>query len=424
MGPITSAAPDLHRRTHCRLCGSAEVRLAVPMKPSPMGDHYVPASEIGKPQKLYPLDLYLCTACGHVQNLDVVNPDLLFRHYSYVTSSSASLLAHFESYTDAVIARTGLVAGSLVVDIGSNDGSLLSMFKARGMSVLGVDPAVNVAQAANERGIPTRPDYFGVTVGHNIRQSQGAAQLVTANNVFAHADDLGSIVQGISELLVDDGWFVFEVSYLVDVVDRFLFDTVYHEHVSYHSIAPLRPFLRKYGLEFVDAERISSKGGSIRCFARKQATGAGVSDAVEALYRMEVERGFGDLALYRSYTQGIAERREALLNVLRPIKARGGVVAGFGASITVTTLLWNFELIDIIDFIVDDNSSKHGLYSPGCHIPVLAPSALVERQPDCTVILAWNYAKPIMTKHSSYIARGGCFVVPLPDLHVFSATQP
>lgn len=419
MTDINHAPQGLSRRHRCRLCDSDQLDLAVPMKPTPLGDHYVTESDKEVPQALYPLDLYLCRSCGHVQNLDVVDPDLLFRHYHYVTSSSASLIAHFEAYVGEVLDRTQCRPGSLVVDIGSNDGSLLSMFKSAGFKVLGVDAAVNVAAIATNRGIQTLPEYFTAEVAASIVRVHGHAELVTANNVFAHADRLDELVRGVVALLSDTGCFVFEVSYLVDVIDRFLFDTVYHEHVSYHSVGPLRQFLARYGLCLVNVQRIATKGGSIRCFARKVGY-AQPSSIVNELAQSESVRGFGDLALYAKYSVDIADRRKALHAVLLQARAQGGLIAGFGASITVTTLVYNLELVGLIDFIVDDNPSKHGLFSPGAHIPVLAPSALLDRKPMLTVILAWNYADPIIRKHGAYLDQGGCFVVPLPELRKIS----
>ena len=225
----------LSSRDWCRLCDSKALELALPIAPSPIADAYIPASRLGIPQELYPLDLYLCKDCGHVQNIDIVNPELLFRDYLYTTSSSSGLVAHFKKYAADIAVGFAVEPGSLVVEIGSNDGSLLRSFKEYGLQVLGIDPALTIAERATASGIETLPEFFTASLASKIREERGNATIIAANNVFAHSDNLADIVRGVRNLLADDGVFVFEVSYLVDIVDEYLFDTVYHEHLSYHS---------------------------------------------------------------------------------------------------------------------------------------------------------------------------------------------
>jgi SAM-dependent methyltransferase len=308
--------PGLTRRTRCRLCDGSRLDCVLPLCASPIADAYVPAARLSEPQPAYPLDLYLCRDCGHVQNIDVVDPALLFRDYDYVTSSSPGLVQHYRQFAVQVGEQTGLRLGDLVVEIGSNDGSLLEFFRSAGARVLGVDPAVRIATGAAARGIPTIPEFFGSEVAAGIRRSEGPARVVVANNVFAHADDLADIVAGVRDLLADDGVFVFEVSYLPDIVDRFMFDTVYHEHVSYHSIAPLRRFLERLGMQLYDVERIGSKGGSIRAYAQRLAGGKAVTSQVGDLIRMEFERGFGEPAIYAEYARQIDARKQALVTLI------------------------------------------------------------------------------------------------------------
>jgi len=217
-------SPSYHR-DNCRLCASRDLELVVPLGPTPIADDYVPASRLNEKQPIFPLDLYLCCACGHVQLLDVVDPNILFGNYVYVTSISTSLVEHFREYTDEVLRRANAPAGALVIDVGSNDGSLLKFFKQRGMRVLGIDAAREIAKQATESGIETLGAFFTPDLARTIKQTHGAATIVTANNVFAHADDLGGMAEGIRELLAPDGIFVFEVSYMVDIVEKLLFDT-------------------------------------------------------------------------------------------------------------------------------------------------------------------------------------------------------
>lgn len=413
---------DLRRRERCRLCESPQLELALPIKPSPIADAYIPATRLGQPQEIYPLDLYLCLECGHVQNLDIVNPETLFRDYLFTTSSSSNLVDHFRQYAGKVVSQFDLKQGSLVVEIGSNDGSLLQFFKGKGLNVLGVDPARSIAEEATAKGIPTLPEFFSENLAMTIRREHGSATVITANNVFAHADDLADMVRGIHALLADDGIFVFEASYLVDIVDRFLFDTVYHEHVSYHSIAPLKRFFDKLGLQLFDVQRSASKGGSIRGFVQHPRKGGRpITPIVGELLEMENRRGFARPEVYRAYGEAIAERKNALARLIDDAHARGKRVAGYGASNTVTTLMWHFDLTKKLEFLADDNPRKQGLYSPGAHIPVVASEELCVRRPDHVIILAWNYAEPIIRRHQRFLAEGGEFIIPLPELKIVQA---
>lgn len=409
----------LHRRTRCRLCDSPNLELAVPIKASPVADAYITADRLGQPQPLYPLDLYLCDTCGHLQNLDIVDPEDLFRDYLFTTSSSRGLADHFQAYAQDAIQRLGLPKSSLVVEIGSNDGTLLKFFKSLGMRVLGVDPAREIAQAATAEGVETIPDFFRSELAEKICLERGKASLICANNVFAHADDLADIVRGVHDLLADDGVFVFEVSYLVDIVDKFLFDTVYHEHVSYHSIGPLAKFFDRLDMQLFDVQHIPTKGGSIRGFAQLRHSGKRTPQpVVRDLTVREEARGFNQLPIYRDYAQQIARRRLALNEFLDRETLTGGLIAGYGASTTTTTLMWDFDLTRKLAFIADDNPKKYGCYCPGCHIPVVPSDELYVRRPDVVVVLAWQYAAPILKRHERFMREGGRFAIPLPELRI------
>ena len=260
-------------KTHCRLCGSASLERVLPIRPSPIGDAFVTAERTSEPQDLYPLDCYLCLDCGHLQNLDVVDPDVLFRDYTYRTSVSLGLVEHFKRYARSVVESLGIPERSLVVEIGSNDGSLLKAFKSEGMRVQGVDPARNIAASATKDGVPTIPDFFTSRLAAMIKAEQGSAAVFCANNVFAHIDDMSDVVDGIRLLLADDGAFVFEVSYIVDMIDNMVFDTIYHEHVSHHALIPLETFLNRHDMTLFHVARTGTKGGSIRAFAQPKSTG-------------------------------------------------------------------------------------------------------------------------------------------------------
>jgi SAM-dependent methyltransferase len=410
------------RKTHCRLCGSAALDHVLPIRPSPVGDAFVPAERLAEPQALYPLDCYLCLGCGHLQNLDVVDPEILFRDYTYRTSVSLGLVAHFKAYAQAVVDELGIAPGSLVVEMGSNDGSLLRAFKSHGLRVQGVDPARAIAQAATAEGIPTIPDFFTSALARRIAAEQGQAALVCANNVFAHIDDMADVADGIRAVLADDGAFVFEVSYIVDMIDNMVFDTIYHEHVSHHALIPLEAFLNRHDLTLFHVQRTQTKGGSIRAFAQPKSTGRRPrSELLAGLFAEEQRRGITGPAIYRAWFDAIEQRRRDVQAILDPMIAAGKVVAGYGASTTTTTLIYHFELQDRLSFIVDDNPLKQGLYSPGAHIPVLPSSALQTRKPDIVVILAWIYAEPIVARNKAFLQQGGTFMLPLPSVSVIDA---
>jgi hypothetical protein len=407
----------------CRLCGSSSLDHVLPIKPSAIGDAFVTAERKSEPQDLYPLDCYLCLDCGHLQNLDVVDPDVLFRDYTYRTSVSLGLVEHFKRYARSVVESLGIPKGSLVAEMGSNDGSLLKAFKDEGMRVQGIDPARNIATSATAEGVPTVADFFTSQLAAKIKAEQGSAALFCANNVFAHIDNMADVVKGIRLLLADDGAFVFEVSYIVDMIDNMVFDTIYHEHVSHHALIPLETFLNKHDMSLFHVERASTKGGSIRAFAQPKSTGTRPrSEEYLKLVAEEERRGITKPKIYRDWFEAIESRKRAVLSYLDTARANGKVIAAYGASTTTTTLLYHFELEGRVKFIVDDNPLKQGRFSPGAHIPVLPSAVLATEKPDIVVILAWIYADPILKRNEAYIRAGGKFLVPLPEPRIVDAT--
>jgi SAM-dependent methyltransferase len=411
-----------HRRSSCRLCDSSDLHLALPLTPTPIGDHYIAESQRDMPQPVFPLDLHLCGDCGHVQLLEVVDPQSLFGDYTFVTASSPGLVDHFRRHADEVCRRFPPAGGSLVVEIGSNDGSLLRFYQERDCRVLGIDPARDVAARAAAAGVETLPTFFTSDLAREIRSKRGPAALIEANNVFAHADELRDIVRGVRTLLADDGVFVFEVSYLIDIVEKCLFDTVYHEHLSYHSVEPLARFFRSEGLELCDIERIGTKGGSLRGYVRHAAACAAPSPIVAELIALEQRAKIRELSTWQRYTAELAVAKQALHRELDRVQSEDtGPIAGFGASVTVTTLLYHFDLGRRLSMLLDDNPNKRGLLSPGYHLPVCSSAQLYEPNPPAAVVvLAWQYADMIMGKHARYIDAGGRFIVPLPTVRVLT----
>ena len=393
--------------------------MVLSLAPTPPANAFVGEHQLSDPQPSFPLDVFFCGDCHHVQLLDVVDPAVLFENYVYVSGTSPVFVKHFRDYAEAVIGAYAPEPGSLVFDIGSNDGTLLKAFRDRGFRVLGVDPARDIAASATAEGIETVTGFFSATMAEDLLARHGPASVITANNVFAHIDDLGGVLDGVRVLLDDDGVFVFEVSYLVDVFEHTLFDTIYHEHLAYHGVAPLVPFLDAHGMELIGAERVSSHGGSLRAVAQKAGGKRPVSDNVDGLIALERSMGLDKAATYRDFGARIDIVKAELASLLLEKKDQGRSIAAFGAPAKATTLMHHFGIgPDLIDFIVDDSPLKQGLYSPGMHIPVLPSQAIYDRKPDDIVILAWNFAAPIMEKHQAFRQAGGRFIVPLPNVVV------
>jgi SAM-dependent methyltransferase len=412
--------PLSKRRTCCRLCESANLELALPLTPTPVADHFIPSEQLSRRQELFPLDLHLCMDCGHMQLLEVVDPRHLFENYIYFTSVSPGLVEHFRRYAESVSDRFQFPAGSLVVDIGSNTGTLLQFFKERGFRVLGVDPAKQIAQMASAGGTPTIGDFFTPALSDGILAEYGSAQIVTANNVFAHADDLAEMAEGIRRLLAPDGVFIFEVNHLVDIYQNMLFDTVYHEHLCYHSVRPLLRFLKRFDMEVFDVLHSSSKGGSIRVFAQKIGGPHQIlSSSGDSLKREEAMK-IHELITWERYTASVQRARSNILQKVIELRKSGARIVGFGASPTVTTLLYHFDLAEHLDYLVDDNKNRHGLFSPGHHLAVHPPQRMRDDGVEYALIMAWRYAEPIRKNHVGYVRSGGQFIVPLPELRILS----
>jgi SAM-dependent methyltransferase len=408
-----------HRRDHCQLCGSKALTLILSLAPTPPANAFIPESALDEAQERFPLDVFHCEDCHHTQLTDVVDPAVLFENYVYVSGTSPAFVRHFEDYAGTVSSRFSPPAGSLVVDIGSNDGTLLKFFKDAGHDVLGIDPAKDIAANATAQGIETLARFFTPDLAREIVASRGKASVVTANNVFAHADDLLSIAQAVEQLLSPEGVFVFEVSYLVDVFEDVLFDTIYHEHMAYHAVGPLLGFFERAGLELFAASRIPSHGGSLRGFVQRAGGPHRADGSVDEL--LAVERGLklDSSETLKDFAARIDRLGKTFNGVLEDLVASGKTIAGYGAPAKATTLLYHFGIAPgVLEFIVDDSPLKQGLYSPGLHIPIVPADVLLDRMPDVLVILAWNFADVIMEKNAEFQERGGRFLIPVPEVRL------
>lgn len=390
--------------------------------PTPLANEVVSRSHAGEVQEKFPLDLVSCSECGHVQLAHLVNPVRLFRNYVYVSGTSPAFKKHFEQLADKVcdLASNEKNVRS-VLEIGSNDGTLLAILQKKGYRVVGVDPAEEIAMEATLAGIPTLVDFFDRQVGRRLRQEHGPFDVVIANNVFAHSGDLSEILIGIEHVLVDDGIFVFEVSYLKDVIDKVLFDTIYHEHTSYHSLRPLVHALPKYGLEVFHAELIDTHGGSIRVYAQKVGGGRRVDPSVSALLVVEENRKLTSESVFKEFGQQIDRLGKDLKGILTIAHREGKRIAGFGAPAKTTTLCYQLGIMgERLEFIVDDNPRKQGKLTPGMHVPIVSRSYFDENMPELLVVFAWNFADSIIESNKNFLESGGTFVIPAPELRIVS----
>lgn len=407
--------PAFHHRDTCRLCGGTALENVVPLRPIPIATPNTGEVAAGLKDAQVPLDLYLCRDCGHFQLLDIIDPDIQYRNFRYRTTISLGLDEYFQSFAGQVVESQGLAPGDLVVEIGSNDGTLLRAFQPFGLRVLGVDPAQEIAARASAAGTPTLARFFDAGLAGEILQTHGRARLIVANNTFANLDDLDDVMAGIRRLLTPDGTFVFDTSYGAAVVRETLIDTVYHEHLSYFMVRPLVSFFARHGMELIDVLPVPNKGGSIRGTAQLKSGPRRVSPCVAELVAAELEAGLDRPDPYRSFARRLTEVTGRLGELIAAEQAAGGRIAGYGASVGSVTLVHQFRLGDALDFIADDKPLADTLPAAGRDIPVTSSDALYGPQaPSAVVVLAWRYAAPIIARHERFQAAGGRFIVPLP----------
>lgn len=377
----------------------------------PLANALVAPDALDKPEARFPLVLAFCSSCRLAQITEPVSPDQLFREYAYFSSVSDAMVEHAHLLVDRLIPRIGLDQTSLVVEIASNDGYLLQHYVARGVPVLGVDPARNVAEAAVARGVPTVTEFFDRGMAKDMARSGRMADVVHANNVLAHVPDVHGFIEGIASVLKPTGLAVIETPYVRDLVDRLEFDTIYHEHVYYYSLTALIRLFSQHGLRIVDVERMAIHGGSLRVYAAKgpQASEA----AVKQLLDDEEASGVTRLDYFVGFGERVNALGAQLRDVLAGFKNRGKSIAAYGAAAKGAVLLNAFGIgADTLDFVADRSPHKQGHYMPGVHIPIVPAERLVEAMPGATLLLAWNFADEILSQQHEYRARGGQFIVP------------
>lgn len=412
------ATEPIRHDTTCRLCGSHQISTVFHLTPTPPEDRFVSKEQLHVPQDVYPLILALCEACGYLHLPYVLSPEISYPDYIYITKVTLGLRNHYQEYADEILAMMQPISGSLVVDLGSNDGSMLGAFKKRGMKVLGVEPAQAIGKSANDAGIPTIVEFFTDRVTEHIIRKHGKASIVTANYMYANIDDLVSFTSNVAKLLAEDGVFVVQTGHHPEQMKIKMFDYIYHEHFSYFTLKVLRYLFARCGLELIDAQKTSAKGGSIRTVAQLAGGRWPVSERVAEIIREEENAGMERADTYFEFAAEIERVKNKISDLLHKLKAEGKRMVGYGASHSTTTLTYHFGLAQFMEYLVDDNPIKKGLYSPGYHLPVFPSQKLYQDKPDYVIVLAWQYKEPIITRNKQFSEQGGIFIVPLPELKI------
>ncbi|HEY3568990.1 MAG TPA: class I SAM-dependent methyltransferase [Thermoanaerobaculia bacterium] len=404
----------------CRFCGAPLSEVFVDLGASPLANSYLEPEDLRKAEAFYPLCVYVCGECLLVQLPEEERPEAIFSDYAYFSSYSDSWLLHARTYAEAMIERFGLGAGHQVIEIASNDGYLLRWLKERGVPVLGIEPARNVAEAAEAAGIPTIVKFFGEATARELVAEGKRADLLVGNNVLAHVPGLNDFVKGLKILLTPSGVLTMEFPHLLRLMAEDQFDTIYHEHYSYFSFATVRKVFAAHGLTLFDVEELPTHGGSLRIFARHtEDASKPVGERVADLLAREEAAGLGELEIYRSFGERVQRVKWGLLRFLIESKEAGKSIAGYGAPAKGNTLL-NYCGVrtDFLDYTVDRSPHKQGRYLPGVRIPIHGPDRLRETRPDYVLILPWNLKEEIVEQMADIRSWGGRFVVAIPEVEI------
>jgi SAM-dependent methyltransferase len=411
----------IHHSSNCRLCNSTNLKMVIPLKKIPITEKYITENILDEPHDLFPIDIYMCLDCSHVQLLDVINPDILWDDFTFRTGQAQVIIDHMKDVAKKTCSKYKIKKNSLIIDVGSNDGTLLQGFKDNGMTVLGIDPARDIAFEANNAGIPTLPEFLTPTLSNRIIKEYGKAKVVACFNSFGHADNMNELMESISDLVSKDGIFVFEVSYLVDIIDNLLLGTFIHEHLCHYSIIALVKFFKRHGMELIEVERVPFQGGSLIGTVQHIGGPHLIQKSVTELHNYEKTRGFDSPKTIESFSLRLDKLVFEFNQLISKWKNNGEEIAGYGAARSNPTLIEQFKIGNKISFIVDDHPQKVNKYTPGDKIPVIPTKELIQKMPKYTIILAWIHAENIISKSHEYLIKGGNFVILLPSIKIITA---
>jgi len=403
-------------RLRCRSCGHDDLMQVLDLGRLPLANALLLAEQLHEPEDRFPLELFFCPQCALVQIGETVPPERLFYDYAYASSFSDTMVEHARLLVEALISNRGLGPASLVVEIASNDGYLLQFYKTRGIPVLGIEPAANIAALATAKGIPTLIQFFDEELALRLAAQGRRANVIHSHNVFAHVPDPNRFVAGIAALLERSGIAIIEAPYVRDLIDKLEFDTIYHEHFSYYSVSAVAELCARHGLVIADVERVPIHGGSLRLFI---AHAGEASPRVVDFLSAEKSAGLLTFDYYRDFGRQVAALKEELLALLWRLKGERRSIAAYGASAKGSTLMNAFGIDGrLIDFVVDRSSLKQRRFTPGNRLPILPPAALLERRPDYVLLLTWNFADEILTQQLEFRRMGGKFILPVPEVKV------
>jgi SAM-dependent methyltransferase len=410
-----------HTIQACRSCETAALEVILPLGQTPLANALLTKEQLTQPERRDSLTLAFCPHCSLVQILETVPPAELFSEYLYFSSFSDTMLRHASTLVESVIAKRRLDESSLAAEVASNDGYLLQYYQQRGIPVMGIEPARNIAKVATERGIRTVCDFFGDALADRLAKEGHRADVIHANNVLAHVPDLNGVARGFRRLLKDTGVAIVEVPYVKDMIDRAEFDTIYHEHLCYFSLTALDHLFERHALTVIDVEHVHVHGGSLRLWIAPTATLAphDRQPSVDRLLQEEQHWGVSRHAFYDTFGQRVERLKHDLLATLHGLKNAGKRIAVYGASAKGSTLLNCFGIgRETLEYVVDRSTAKQGRYTPGTHLPIHPTEKLLEDRPDYVLLLTWNFADEILKQQEPYRAQGGKFIIPIPDVQI------